>query len=322
MRTSKKLEDVHSDRDESKFSPVYKSIGKGNYGKVYSCTDHTGTCAIKCLADKKGSHMGGREYYRTIEIMKAINSTRQPSAYRNIVKCNNFREITCENDITVYTFDMSYYSTSLLDFMSEHIKHFTMVPTQYIVHILLGMFRGIDVLHRLGFVHNDIKPENMMLENGIAHGTVLLDVKLIDFGCMHHVRGEISPCLMGTTYYMAPEKYVKSNVAPGDSIHSATTNDIFSAGIVMFMLLTMRYPWANDKECKMFIKMYLTHDLAHSQAKLLEICNRGRDKVMRQSIDTDIHKTLFKWCYECLNLRREQRPSAHCMMVRMMELIH
>jgi tRNA A-37 threonylcarbamoyl transferase component Bud32 len=88
----------------------------------------------------------------------------------------------------------------------------------------------LSVVHSKGIVHNDIKPDNILLKDG--------SVKLIDFGIAFDMlnikdfrREGVPP---GTVGYVAPE--IKEGVAP--SIQS----DIYSLGIVFAEMLTGKIP--------------------------------------------------------------------------------
>ncbi len=100
------------------------------------------------------------------------------------------------------------------------------------IHGLTGIFirvaEGLDALHQHGYVHTDIKPNNILIgERG--------EVKIIDFGqsCpIGHVKGRIQ----GTPDYIAPEQ-----VERGIPLDQRT--DIFNLGATLYWAITgQAYP--------------------------------------------------------------------------------
>lgn len=90
--------------------------------------------------------------------------------------------------------------------------------------ILLQLLRALDYIHTKGFVHRDVKLENLIFVN---EGT--LDIKIADFGLSENLSKK--KCLFkrcGTPGYVAPEIL--------DDQDYTFKCDIFSAGIVLFIL--------------------------------------------------------------------------------------
>jgi serine/threonine protein kinase len=94
--------------------------------------------------------------------------------------------------------------------------------------------RGLQAFHRLEMLHQDIRPENIMIDKT---GTV----KIIDFGSTR-VRGvvEAAPSIdhddiLGTAQYTAPEYFL------GES--GSSRSDIFSLGVITYQMLTGRLPY-------------------------------------------------------------------------------
>jgi serine/threonine protein kinase/serine/threonine protein phosphatase PrpC len=94
---------------------------------------------------------------------------------------------------------------------------------------------GLQALHRLEIVHQDIRPENIMID---AEGTL----KIIDFGSTRigahadHYGPEGEPFIpLGTEQFSAPEHILQS----GTSHHS----DIFSMGVLIYFMLSNQLPY-------------------------------------------------------------------------------
>jgi serine/threonine protein phosphatase PrpC len=96
--------------------------------------------------------------------------------------------------------------------------------------------RGLSAFHRLEMVHQDLRPENIMIDKS---GTV----KLIDFGSTH-VAGvaETVPGgrdgILGTAQYAAPEYFVEDS--------GTWRSDLFSLGVIVYQMLTGRLPYGAE----------------------------------------------------------------------------
>jgi eukaryotic-like serine/threonine-protein kinase len=100
--------------------------------------------------------------------------------------------------------------------------------------IMTGVLDGLAAAHASGIVHRDVKPENVLLT---ADGRI----KVADFGLAraHAAAGSTrTGQLIGTVAYLPPEQVT------GDS--SDPRSDVYSAGVVLFELLTGRPPFAGD----------------------------------------------------------------------------
>jgi beta-lactam-binding protein with PASTA domain len=111
--------------------------------------------------------------------------------------------------------------------------------------ILEQMLAAIAAAHRAGLVHRDVKPENVLVAEAPSGGIAnLVDsvVKVADFGLARAVEASTtddSGQLMATVAYVAPEL-----VTDG---HADARTDVYSAGIVLFEMLTSRVPYDGDE---------------------------------------------------------------------------
>ena len=99
-------------------------------------------------------------------------------------------------------------------------------------NIAIKLARGAAALHRAGVIHRDIKPDNVILENGGS-------LKLLDLGVVRVPGLEDFPPkdIPGTPAYMAPEMF---NGEPGN-----VATDIYALGITMFRAFTGEFPYGN-----------------------------------------------------------------------------
>jgi hypothetical protein len=99
-------------------------------------------------------------------------------------------------------------------------------------NIAIKLARAVAALHRIGVVHRDIKPDNIILE---SEGSL----KLIDLGVVRVPGMEDAPPedIPGTLAYMAPE------MIDGEPGNQAT--DIYALGVTMFRAFTGEFPYGN-----------------------------------------------------------------------------
>ncbi|MBM3995348.1 MAG: serine/threonine protein kinase [Planctomycetes bacterium] len=142
---------------------------------------------------------------------------------------------------------------------------------------------ALAALHRKGFIHADVKPDNIRLVNV---GTAIL----LDLGYAHRP-GENSAFhdqgyLLGTVNYLAPEL---CGGEPEDDLRS----DIFSLGATLFEMLTGQLPYPAGTPLETMRRhrsddpMLLTDCLPNAPASLTELIDRmlSRDSADRPSAD-------------------------------------
>lgn len=103
------------------------------------------------------------------------------------------------------------------------------MPPAKLVNIYLPLCRALQYAHDKGYVHRDIKLENVM----ITHGG---EVKLMDFGLAQAMRSnEEEGMVTGTPLYMPPEQILGADVD-----HRA---DVYAMGIMLFLLGAGQWPY-------------------------------------------------------------------------------
>lgn len=107
-------------------------------------------------------------------------------------------------------------------------------PVETVRGIIEQIARGLLAFHRLDMLHQDLRPENIMLDRA---GTV----KIIDFGSVRvagiaEMEGaSAQPGILGTEQYTAPEYFLGEAGSP--------RSDIFSLGVMAYEMLSGRLPY-------------------------------------------------------------------------------
>lgn len=119
--------------------------------------------------------------------------------------------------------------------LREYFNRNTRFEERDLVSIMAQLLDALDYSHEQGVVHRDIKPANIII---MTNGRL----KIADFGIARIDSSTLTQigAVMGTPGYMAPEQY------SGDTVDWRA--DIFSAGVVLYQLLTGKKPFSGTAE--------------------------------------------------------------------------
>jgi len=139
----------------------------------------------------------------------------------------------------IYFFAMEYLTTNLKD----RIKRSSSIKPREALAIIKDVAKALSYAHKKGYIHRDIKPDNIMFRKDGA-------VVLVDFGIVKAVNEKTkltrTGISVGTPQYMSPEQ-IKAQKIDGRS-------DIYSLGIVLFELLTGHVPYQAGDLIKLALK--------------------------------------------------------------------
>lgn len=96
-------------------------------------------------------------------------------------------------------------------------------------------------MHAKNIAHRDLKPENILLDSADPNN---LNIKITDFGfsCFFDPREGLD-LVLGSPLYMAPELYTKEE-------NYNEKVDIWSLGVITYMLLSGQTPFHGDTKAK------------------------------------------------------------------------
>jgi hypothetical protein len=199
---------------------VLEVAGHGGMGVVFRAFDDKlhRVVAVKALAPSLAASGRAREQF--------VREARAAAA------------VTHENVIAIYAVEedgpVPYLVMPFVDGVSlaEKIRRTGPLPLAAVLRIGLHVAEGLAAAHRQGLVHRDVKPANVLLENGVER------VKITDFGLARAGDDAGVPefgLLTGTPTYMSPEQ------AQGQAVDARS--DLFSLGSVMYAMCTGRPPF-------------------------------------------------------------------------------
>jgi serine/threonine protein kinase len=196
--------------------------GRGGFGIVFKAFDDKlhRVVALKVLSPHlAASPVARKRFLREAQAAAAVHDD-------HVVAIFAVEDGTCPYIVMEYVDGPS---------LQEKLRGSGAFPIDEILRIGYQAACGLAAAHQQGLIHRDIKPDNILLQNGVAR------VKITDFGLARAVDdasislpGEI----FGTPAYMAPEQ------AAGEIVDLRA--DLFSLGSVLYTLATGRPPFESS----------------------------------------------------------------------------
>ncbi len=209
---------------------IIEKVGNGGMATVYKARDTilNRYVAVKVLRD---------EFTTDEEFIKRFNTEAQSAA-----------RLTHPNIVSVYDvgqeYNIYYIVMELVQgkTLKQIISEEGALPWKWTVNIAIQICSALEMAHRNGIVHRDIKPHNIIItEDGIA--------KVTDFGIAKAVSNSTITAFgttIGSVHYFSPEH------ARGG--YTDAKSDLYSLGVVMYEMVTGRVPFDADTPVSVALK--------------------------------------------------------------------
>ena len=208
---------------------ILERIGTGGMAVVYKAKCHylNRLVAVKILK----SDLAQDEDFR-----RRFNAESQAVA-----------QLSHPNIVSIYDVskggDTEYIVMELIDgiTLKQYMEKRGQLSWREALHFITQIMRALSHAHSRGIVHRDIKPQNIMV---LRDGSV----KVADFGiaCLENSAQTLTQEALGSVHYISPEQ------ARGD--RTDARSDIYSAGVVLYEMLTSRLPFEGDSAVSVAIQ--------------------------------------------------------------------
>src|SRR5512144_1520908 len=200
---------------------IEREVGHGAMATVYLARDlrYNRRVAVKVLSRELAAALGAERFLREIDILAHLNHP-------------HILPLLDSGDAGGFLYYMMPFVEG--ESLRHRLERETQLPIADALAITREVALALDYAHRQGFVHRDVKPENILLSDGLA--------LVADFGIARAINqaadsdsltgSGLSP---GTPPYMSPEQ------ASGRDVDSRC--DIYALGCVLYELLAGQPPF-------------------------------------------------------------------------------
>ncbi|MEP6496084.1 MAG: protein kinase [bacterium] len=205
---------------------IDREIGRGGMAAVFLAQDirHDRRVAIKILHPEVAAVVGPERFRREIQIAAQLT-------HPGILPVLDSGECADADGTAVLWYAMPFVDG---ESMRERMNRDRQLPIAAAVAIVRGVAEALEHAHSRGFVHRDVKPENILLHDGRP--------LLADFGIARAMEPEPAQRLtatglsLGTPAYMSPEQAMAEPNIDGRA-------DIFALGCVLYEAVIGEVPF-------------------------------------------------------------------------------
>jgi len=277
---------------------ISRLIGIGGMGAIYEAAHVSAgrRVAIKMMSRELAAHPEALARFR-----REVKVTTE-LAHPNIVDVFDFGAAQTGEPYLV----MEYLEGEDLE---QRLEREGPIPLRTAVEIIKQVASALEVAHKEGVVHRDLKPGNVFLTQ-VADGGVF--IKVVDFGISKVLKAATTKLTMaravvGTPEYMSPEQ------AAGRVDHVDHRSDQWALAVLGWHMLSGRLPFWKP-EVSALLNQVITEEPTPLVPELARTIPREVDKVMRRALSKkreDRYPTItaFARAFEAAALGKEARGS-------------
>jgi TolB-like protein/Tfp pilus assembly protein PilF/tRNA A-37 threonylcarbamoyl transferase component Bud32 len=209
---------------------IIEELGQGGMGRVYKALDREVKVrvALKLVKPEIAADKTTIERFRNeLKVAREIS-------HKNICRMYDLGR-----EAETYFITMEYVSGEDL---RSFIRRARRLDIETAISIAKQVCEGLSEAHRLGVVHRDLKPGNIMIDQ---EG----NAKIMDFGIARSLKGRGitgAGVMIGTPEYMSPEQV--------EGKEADERSDLYALGVILYEMVAGRVPFEGDTPLSVAVK--------------------------------------------------------------------
>jgi serine/threonine protein kinase len=207
---------------------VERTLGVGSMGVVHLARDlrRNQSVALKLVSPEHAADPDA--HYRFSREAAALAAIRHP----NVVGVAGVGE---DDDGKSFVAMEYVKGPSLEEIIVQYANRGEFVPVARALSIVRSLAEGLAAVHEAGFIHRDVKPSNVLIEEGTDRPV------LLDFGLARApARASSKSIGAGTPWYMAPEQLDDEEAR---ELELSARTDVYALGCTAYEILTASPPF-------------------------------------------------------------------------------
>ncbi|KAL3622123.1 hypothetical protein CASFOL_033534 [Castilleja foliolosa] len=261
-------------------------LGEGSFGRVYKATLKNSKSKYSCYPSEMAVKSAEVSASSTLQKEREILSNLDGNPY--VIACFGEETTIGDNGVMAYNVLLEFASGGTL---ADRIEKLSGLPEHEVRAHTRSILRGLSLIHGVGYVHCDLKPDNILLVP--SDGITEFQAKIGDFGlAKREIKQSVkrrkimeSYYFRGTTMYLSPETVT-------DYVQAAPS-DVWAVGCIVLEMLTGKPVWDEFNSEEILAKIGVEKELPRIPD---EISSEARDFLRR----CFVRDSMFRFTCEML----------------------